>query len=113
MLPVTRGVVSVLLRWDAGRPQDFDAVFGGDGGDLRRVGGLLGGGGRVRDGAGSAQVRMKASKPPGSVTSRKLAPPVELTVKVCGVPWGPNTNDPVGARITWPPTQMVSSPSRM
>jgi SAM-dependent methyltransferase len=75
-------------------------------------GGLAGGGGRVREWAGSAAVRMKASKPPGSVTSRKLAPLGELTVKVCGVPWGPNTNDPAGARMTWPPTQTVSSPSR-
>jgi hypothetical protein len=40
---------------------------------------------------------MKASNPPGSVTSKKLAPSGELTVKVCGVPWGPNTNDPAGA----------------
>jgi hypothetical protein len=75
-------------------------------------GGVSGGGGRVRDRAGSAQVRMKASNPPGSVTSKKLAPPGELTVKVCGVPWGPNTNDPAGARMIWPPTQTVSSPSR-
>lgn len=100
------------LCGDAGRADYFDAVFVGEGGELCRVGGLSGGGGRVRDRAGSAQVRMKASNPPGSVTSKKLAPSGELTVKVCGVPWGPNTNDPAGARMTWPPTQTVSSPAR-
>src|SRR5450755_2089995 len=75
-------------------------------------GGTLGRGGSVRDWAGSAQERMKPSKPAGSVTSKNRAPPAELTVKVCGVPCGPNTNDPAGARITWPPTQTISSPSR-
>jgi hypothetical protein len=55
-------------------------------------GGELGGGGSVRDRAGWAQLRMKPSKPAGSVTSKKRAPPGELTVKVCGVCWGPNTN---------------------
>ena len=72
-------------------------------------GGALGRGGSVRDWAGSAQERMKPSKPAGSVTSKNRAPPGELTVKVCGVPCGPNTNDPAGARTTWPPTQTVSS----
>jgi hypothetical protein len=37
---------------------------------------------------------------------------IALTVKVCGVPCGPNTNDPAGARTAWPPTQTISSPSR-
>src|ERR1022692_5031756 len=50
-----------------------------------RSGGSLGGG-SVRDWAGSAQVRMKASKPAGSVTSKKRASSSELTVKVCGCP---------------------------
>jgi hypothetical protein len=55
---------------------------------------------------------MKASKPAGSVTSKKRASPSELTVKVCGVSWGPKTKDLTGAVVTWPSTQMVSSPSR-
>jgi hypothetical protein len=54
---------------------------------------------------------MKASKPAGSVTSKKRASPSELTVKVCGVSWGPKTKDLTGAVVTWPSAQMVSSPS--
>lgn len=46
------------------------------------------GGGRVSAWAGSARARVKASKPAGSVTSKKRASPSELIVKVCGVSWG-------------------------
>ena len=55
---------------------------------------------------------MKASTPARSVTGKKRASPSELTVRVCGVSWGPKTKDPAGARITWPSTLMVSSPSQ-
>jgi len=91
----TRACGSVLLRWDAGRSQDVDAVSGGEGGEVRGVGGWpVAAAHRVRDRSGSAQVRIKASNPPGSVTSKKLAPPAELTVKLCGVPWGRAASPP-------------------
>jgi hypothetical protein len=59
---------------DAGRADDLDAVAGGEGGDLCRVGGAVRwrwqGQGPGLLGAGP----LKASNPPGSVTSKKLAP---------------------------------------
>src|SRR5207253_5010823 len=75
-----------------------------------RLGGSVAGGGIVRLGAGSDRVRMKASKPAGSVTSRKRASD-EVTVKVWGMSRGPYTNDPAGASMSRPPTQKLSSPS--
>ena len=32
-------------------------------------------------------------------------------MNVCGIPFGPYTNEPAGATLTWPSIQKVSSPS--
>lgn len=71
-------------------------------------GGSVAGGGISSRSAGVPTVRMKASKPAGSVTSRKRACS-ELTRNVWGTPLGPNTNVPAGATVTSPPTQKVIS----
>ena len=68
------------------------------------------GGGIVSDGAGCPTVRMKLSKPAGSVTSRKRASG-DVTTNVCGMSRGPKTNEPAGASMTSPPTQNASAPS--
>ena len=73
-------------------------------------GGPSGGGGSVSDSAGSPTVRVKSSKPARSVPSRNRASG-DVTLNVCGMPSGANTKLPLGATITSPPTQNVSSPS--
>jgi hypothetical protein len=101
VLRAARRVVTLGSGGDPGRPEDLNSCSAAIAIRPSTSGA----------GAGSPTVRVNASKPAGSATSRKRAPSGELTVKVCGMPRGPKTNDPAGASMTCPPTQKVSAPS--